>query len=61
MDQINNLIELKIIKNKLNQVVEDKLQGGLIVVDGEYIYPIREDIPILLPDESISLDQIKDK
>ena len=58
VDQINNSIELKSLKNKTGQIVEDKIQAGLVVEDKSLLYPIREDIPILLPEESISLDQL---
>lgn len=58
VDQINNLIQLKSLKNKTGQIVENKIQAGLIVEDNSLLYPIREDIPILLPEESISLEQL---
>ena len=58
VDKINNLIELKVLKNKTGQIINDKIQAGLVVIDKSCLYPVREEIPILLPEESISLDQI---
>ena len=38
-------------KNK----VEGEIGGGLVREDGQILYPIRDDIPVLLVDEGISL------
>ena len=35
--------------------VVDAIDGGLIREDGKYLYPIREDIPIMLIEQAIPL------
>jgi uncharacterized protein YbaR (Trm112 family) len=35
--------------------VEKQLDGGLVREDGAYLYPIEDDIPIMLIDEAIPL------
>jgi uncharacterized protein YbaR (Trm112 family) len=56
INELNVLVEKKKLKNRIKQPVEKKLDGGLIREDGKYLYPIIEEIPILLIDESIPLD-----
>ena len=56
ISRLNELVERKELKNRIKQPVEKKLDGGLIREDGKYLYPIIEEIPILLIDESIPLD-----
>jgi len=33
--------------------IKDPIEAGLLRADGKYLYPIREDIPIMLIDEAI--------
>ena len=35
--------------------VEGELEGGLVREDGKILYPIREEIPVLLVDEGLAL------
>ncbi len=56
ISELNSLVEKNELKNRIKQPVEKKLDGGLIREDGKYLYPIIEEIPILLIDESIPLD-----
>ena len=59
VEKINNLIEKRELLNRSGQQVAEKIDGGLIQKDDRnYLYPIRDDIPILLIDESISLDTV---
>ena len=59
IDKINSMIERGELLNKINQKVEEKIDGGLIQKeDRKYLYPIRDEIPILLIDESIPLENL---
>ena len=54
----NAAIETRTLKNRAGTVVEGKIDGGLVREDGAYMYPIRDDIPIMLIDEGIPMDQL---
>lgn len=59
VEKINSLIESGELKNRSLQPVTKKIDGGLIQKDDQkYLYPIRNEIPILLIDESIPLEDI---
>lgn len=55
----NVAIEARTLKNRAGAAIESRIDGGLIREDGAYMYPIRDDIPIMLIDEGIPLDQLK--
>lgn len=55
----NEAIEGKRLKNRSGEAVDSRIDGGLVREDGAYMYPIRDDIPIMLIDEAIPLDQLK--
>ena len=60
VEKINRLIEEGTLVNRFNQKITDKIDGGLIRKDDrKYLYPIRDDIPLLLTDESIPLEGIE--
>ena len=56
---INNAINDGTLKNRAGETVEEKIDGGLIREDQAYLYIIREDIPIMLIDEAIALEQVQ--
>lgn len=55
--KVNDAIQAKTLKNRAGEAVEDAVDGGLLREDGAYLYAIRDDIPIMLIDESIPMDQ----
>ena len=56
--KINTAIEAGTLKNRGGELVDAKVDGGLIREDQAYVYPIRDDIPIMLIDEAIALDSL---
>jgi len=59
VQKINDLIESGELLNRSKQKVTEKIEGGLIQKeDKKYLYPIRDEIPILLIDESIQLENL---
>ncbi|MFP4499429.1 MAG: Trm112 family protein [Candidatus Hydrogenedentota bacterium] len=56
--QVNAAIEAGTLQNREGNPVETKIDGGLVRDDGAYLYPIRDDIPIMLIDEAIPLAQL---
>lgn len=53
--QINERIHAGQLTNRAGQSVTQTIDGGLIRADGRYLYPIRDEIPVLLADEAIAL------
>jgi uncharacterized protein len=58
IQKLNGAISKGELKNKAKKSVTEKLDGGLIRADNKILYPIREDIPVMLIDEGIPLDQV---
>lgn len=56
--QLNERISKGALKNKGGQTVSEKIDGGLLRADRKILYPIREDIPIMLIEEGIPLEGI---
>lgn len=55
VDRLNEGIRHKSVKNRGGQLVTEEISGGLVRADGKYLYPVRQDIPIMLIDEAIPL------
>jgi uncharacterized protein len=58
IDKANAAIDAGSLKNRGGEAVDAKIDGGLVREDQVYMYPIRDDIPIMLIDEAIPLDQL---
>lgn len=58
IDQINGAIAGGALTNRGGEVVDTAIDGGLLREDGAYLYVIREDIPVMLIDEAIPMDQL---
>jgi len=56
--EINMVIRGGRLRNQGGQVVEHRLDGGLLRTKGDVIYPIIEGIPVLVRDEAILLAQL---
>lgn len=61
IEKINNKIKNGTVKNRNDQVVKEPIDAGLLREDRKYLYPIREDIPIMLIDEAIPFEQFEGK
>jgi uncharacterized protein YbaR (Trm112 family) len=61
-DTLINLLNERIrrgeLKNKAGQPVNERLDGGLLRADKKILYPVREDIPIMLIEEGIPLEGV---
>ena len=58
INKLNEAISRGLLKNKAQKPVVELLDGGLIRSDRQILYPIREDIPVMLIEEGIPLDQV---
>jgi len=56
--QLNRAIAEGRLKNRAGQTLSRSLDGGLLREDRTLLYPIVDQIPILLLDEGIFLDQL---
>lgn len=56
IDALNAKIQQGTLKNKAGQPVTEPLDGGLLRADKKVLYPIREDIPVMLIEEGIPVE-----
>jgi uncharacterized protein len=57
LDTLNQRIRQGTLKNRGGAVVSEPIDGGLVREDRQYLYPIRDDIPIMLIDEAIPVPE----
>lgn len=55
--RLNDRIRQGQLTNRRGTPVTEPIDGGLVRQDGRYLYPIRDDIPIMLIDEAIPLSE----
>jgi uncharacterized protein YbaR (Trm112 family) len=56
--RVNAAIEKGACKNVGGDAVERPLTEGLVREDGQVVYPVRDDIPVLLVEEGIRTDAL---
>lgn len=59
IEKVNDLIENGELRNRGGTLVEKPVDGGLVREDGAYMYPIEDNIPIMLIEEAIPLAKIR--
>lgn len=55
LDRVNEAIAEGSLENRGGGRVQVPLDGGLLRDDGRLLYPVRDDIPVMLLDEAIDL------
>jgi len=55
IEKLNQQISAGQLRNRGGQAVNESIDGGLVREDGKMLYPIRQEIPIMLIDEAIPL------
>ena len=58
LEKLNSAIAGGAVKNRAGETVSETVDGGLLRQDGQFLYPIRDDIPIMLIDEAIPTAQL---
>jgi len=58
LEQVNQAVEEGYLRNQGGERVKDRIEEGLVRADGNVLYPVREDIPVMLLDEAIRLDSL---
>jgi uncharacterized protein YbaR (Trm112 family) len=56
IDRLNEAVERGELKNVIDVVVSERMEGGLLRLDRKVLYPVRENIPVLLSDEGIPVE-----
>lgn len=56
--KLNAQIAAGKLTNRGGQVISSRISGGLIRQDGQYLYPIVDEIPMMLVDEAIPLKRV---
>ncbi len=58
LGRVNRAVEAGQLTTRSGEVVQERLEAGLLREDGKVLYPIRDDIPVMLIDESIPLEPL---
>jgi uncharacterized protein YbaR (Trm112 family) len=58
LERVNLAVAGGYLRNRGGERVKDRIEEGLIREDGRVLYPVREDIPVMLLDEAIPLDPL---
>ncbi len=53
--EVNDRISRGEMRTRSGSLVTERIDGGLLRADGRFLYPIREEIPVMLIDEALSL------
>ncbi len=53
--RLNAQVAAGSLHNAAGQPVTAKLDGGLVRADGKALYPVRNNVPVLLVDEAIAM------
>jgi len=53
IETLNKQITAGQLKNRAGQPVTEKLDDGLLREDKKFLYPVRQNIPVMLIDQSI--------
>ena len=52
---INRKIAAGELKNRAGEIVKEPIEGGLVRADGKVLYLVRNDIPVMLIDQGVTL------
>lgn len=56
--RVNKAVEEGYLRNQAGEGVKEPIEEALVREDGRVLYPVRDDIPILLLDEAIRLEAL---
>lgn len=56
---INKAIASGKVKKRSGELQNQPIDGGLLRADGKYLYPIRDDIPIMLIEEAVDMATVE--
>jgi len=56
--RLNTAIHAGAIRNNGGEIIRDPLEGGLVREDGAVLYPVRDELPVMVIEEGIALNQL---
>lgn len=60
LERVNTAVATGVLRNRGGEPVKAPLDQALVRQDGLILYPVRDDIPIMLLDEAIELQGLAD-
>ena len=57
VDDLNKRIQAGTLVDRVDEKAAELIDGGLIREDGKILFPIRQDIPVMLIDQGIPIGQ----
>ena len=57
VEDLNQRIQAGTLVDRVDEKITEPIDGGLIREDGNILFPIRQDIPVMLVDQGIPLGQ----
>jgi uncharacterized protein len=57
ISRLNDKIKAGELKNRAGKVVSEPMDAGLVRKDQKFLYPVRRQIPVMLIDEAIPLQE----
>lgn len=61
LTNLNHAISAGLIKNNQGKILKDEIEQALITEDYKLAYIVRDDIPVLLENESIKMNQLENR
>ncbi len=58
LNRVNQAIAQGQLSTRAGEPVKEEIEAGLVREDGRILYPVRDDIPIMLIDEAIPLEAL---
>jgi uncharacterized protein len=58
LSRVNEAIASGTMVNRGGQPISEAVSEGLVREDGRILYPVRDDIPVMLIDEALPLDRL---
>ena len=57
IEDLNKRIQAGTLVDRVDEKVTESIDGGLVREDGKILFPIRQNIPVMLIDQGIPLGQ----
>ena len=58
IERVNRAIAEGTLSTRSGEVVKEPIEAGLVREDGRILYPVKDDIPVMLIDESLPLEEL---